>query len=373
MAPPSNEINQWRQDRWWLDDEYVSQYEHAISPDQVDCCVAAILRVFDEKWIQQDLPHKAYYEIFSRGSMPLNAIIGLGSDLIAVQNSAGFRKIMNGLRDPWNYDSAKLELAVAAMYRDAGYEIELHPKTRTPKEADLLTRLDGEEVFFEIKTLAESDETKNIRSFTTWLMSALGELIPPERDSPARQLNWRVELAPDIWNRSLKQVAQGEHVADFLSELNATISLHIDKGPGTFEIPGIGLFELAPASSLPECGVRTIINPANELSRIMRSRFRNALQQLPPNKPGVVVFRTEGILQESVSNTAVQSLFKAEAQNAAHVSAVIFLPVSYAVPQRWSPFKKFAVQNPCAQFPASNLRAFRTFVDLCGLVVFEPN
>jgi hypothetical protein len=367
-----DEVARWQADRWWRDEEYVQSYQLAVSPKFVDECVSAVLRVFNKKWVLSNLPHPAFFEVFSRGIMPLNAAIALGRNLLLVRNLPGFNHLARALRDPGNYESAKLELALAALYCDSGYEIALHPTTQKSKKADLLTRCACQEVLFEAKIVRESDESLALRAFTTHLATSLNRLLR-SGSGEMQNMHYQVRLDDQIAKSYAKRMATEPRLfAELVSQTSASIQHYLDRNTAHFVIPRIGDFIVAPKEAIPDSRIiGPPIDSHHELGRLLGSRLRGAIRQLDHDRAGIVVFRTAGILEELPSNTIVEAFLREEGQRAAHVSAIIFLPVFYWLPTRWSPFNGFAVVNPFGRFPASSLHAFRTLVDQCSLTLFD--
>lgn len=122
---------------------------------RVNECVLAVSRVFNEGWLESTKPHGAAYWLVSKGLDPLQFLIALGKDILATQDAAGFREVVRDLRNPDNYESARLELSLAALMREEGYDIQFHPRLLNGKSSDLVTTLDDEEVFFEVKILPD--------------------------------------------------------------------------------------------------------------------------------------------------------------------------------------------------------------------------
>jgi hypothetical protein len=152
------------------------------------------------------------------------------------------------------------------------------------------------------------------------------------------------------------------------------VTEHLERGDRDFRIPHFGSFAFRTKDVLPDSGVSSHnVGPSFEIKRIMQSRLHEAINQLPLDRPGLMVIRTAGTLEEGQSRLMVESFLKGKGNQASHVSGVIFLPVFYSLPCRWSHFKGFAVENPSARFPLSSLHAFRTIVEECDLSKIPSN
>ena len=101
------------------------------------------------------------------------------------------------------------------------------------------------------------------------------------------------------------------------------------------------------------------MDASSELRRVLRSHLNEAISQLHLDFPGIIVIQSPGDLEESLSRLIVTSMLSSMGSRAGHVSAVIFLPVTYWLPVRWAMFNGFAVVNTKATIQATELDAFR--------------
>ena len=81
------------------------------------------------------------------------------------------------------------------------------------------------------------------------------------------------------------------------------------------------------------------------------------------------VFRTAGEISPETSVPEIKRVLLESSEPSSHVSAVVVLPVTYSILERWSLFQGFAVENPSATVRASSLRAFEAFVRACEIEV----
>ena len=115
--------------RWWMEEQYSAVYGNSISPEQVNACVLAVSRVFTEAWLKTTKPHRAAFWLVSKGLNPLQFLISMGKDILATQNVRGFSELVRNLRNPDNYESARLELSIAALLREEGFAV-LNPRAK---------------------------------------------------------------------------------------------------------------------------------------------------------------------------------------------------------------------------------------------------
>src|SRR5262249_54273035 len=136
----------------------------------------------------------------------------------------------------------------------------------------------------------------------------------------------------------------------------------VKEGHLSFEIERVGTFVFDPTKGLKDSGVTSqFADSSFELRRILRSHLTEAVLQLHEDHPGVVIIQTSGELDESLSRVVVTGLLAGMGQTARHLSAVIFLPVTYWMPTQWAIFNAFSVLNPNAKVQAEELGAFKEF------------
>lgn len=364
----SKELTRWWTDPWWLDDQYASAYRESISVEQVNECVLAVSRVFNEAWLNATRPHRAAYWLVSKGLDPLHFLIALGKDILATKGARGFREVVRDLRSPDNYESARLELSLAALMREEGYGIQFHPKLPNGKSSDLLTTFDDEEVFFEVKILRASVIDDLLSDFTTWLGIIVDELVAQHGDCFADKSS-SIILEPHIADVfDSKSRLNREFHKEFAAQTKEEILRHLRAGDQDFYIPNVGTFAFRPKDVLANSTIAHHPVSSNvELGRILRGRLHGIVHQLPFDRPGIVVFRTPGDLDPSISQQAIQGSLDSLGSEGTHVSAAIILPVTYSFPQRWSRFKGFVVKNPRARTAVTSLCAYRTLISACGL------
>jgi hypothetical protein len=362
------ELVEWRQKQWWLTDEYIRVYEGKIPQEQINSAIDAVARVFNKKWAMSVDAHPVCFFLLQQGTDPLHFLISLGRNILAVQKSEGFGRVQKDLRDPGSYASASLELSLGALLREAGQEIEFRPKLANGRESDIVARSNGQEVFFEVKILRASEVTEALSEFTMWLWRTVDDSARSLGGSIA-EMHYEIDLdigLADTFGAGLK--ADLRFVNGFAEKTGTQIVENMRRGNLDFFIQDLGSFAFRPKEMLPNSTIiHRPVSPSAELGRILRSRFHGAIEQIPQDHPGVLVFRTAGNLEEDQARSVIEGFLRDEAGGASHISGVIIFPTFYSLPSRWSPFEGFAIENPSAQFPASSLQAFRTIVEECRL------
>jgi len=259
-------------------------------------------------------------------------------------------------------------LSIAALMREEGYGVRLYPKLPNGKSSDLAAQCGEEEVYFEVKILRESDIDELLCDFRDWLGRTVDELAV-QAGIPSAGKNYLISLEPSLADffAASSRANPGFHIG-FATEIRDVILGHLRNGDQDFHISNVGAFCFRASDILEHSTVTHYpVSAKVELNRILRGRLHGIAQQLPPDRPGIVVFRTPGDLDPSASHHAIQELLESMGPDGAHVSAVIILPVTHSFPQRWSRFHGFAVLNPRAGTPATSLKVYGTLIAVCGL------
>lgn len=124
----------------------------------------------------------------------------------------------------------------------------------------------------------------------------------------------------------------------------------VQEGNLSFEIERVGVFNFAPSTGTKNSSVTSAYADAGtELRRILRSHLTEAVVQLHKEHPGIVIIQSNGELDESLSRVIVTGMFAGMGVDSEHVSAVVFLPVTYWMPIPWAMFNPFIVYNPHAR------------------------
>lgn len=370
MMPVPKESTRWWRECWWMEEQYSTVYGNSISPDQVNVCVLAVSRVFTEAWLKTTKPHRAAFWLVSQGLDPLQFLVSMGKDILVTQNVPGFSELVRNLRNPDNYESARLELSIAALLREEGYGVRLHPQLQNGKSSDIVTQFGDEEVYFEVKILRDSEIDEILSNFRDWLGRTVDELtVQSEAGITFADNNYLINLEPSLADFfAINGRANPQFHTAFAAEIKDKILSHLRNRDREFCVSNVGTFRFQPKDVLEHSTItHHPVSTKVELNRILRGRLHGIAQQLPPDRPGMVVFRTPGDLDPRASQRAIRELLAGLGPDGAHVSAAIILPVTYSFPQKWSRFNGFAVLNPRAKTSATSLKAYRSLIAACGV------
>lgn len=366
MSNPYEILPPWFQNGWWLDEGYRTAIRELDGPDEFSSRIAAVAKVFNAGWQRERaLGHPASFWLFSQGTYSITFLSALGRDLIAVSKCHGFNAVRNGLRDPGHYDSTRLELSIGALLRDAGHDVRFQPSTQQGKLADIAALRNGQEVYFEIKVLREAEAGLISDEFVTWLGMTLDGLI---RERSA-ELNYEVWLTAELSDLFSKKRSEPEFHAALAEQIKAAVAEHLAQHRSEFSLAGVGRFAFRPKDALSNSSIGHFpVAPKVELGRILRGGLHGAMEQLPLDKPGIIVFRTPGQMDCDSAAQEIRSLLATEVARYAHVCGVIILPVVYSSNARWARFEPFLVPNPAAQTLAAELDSVKALMDTCGII-----
>lgn len=351
----------WWKDRWWAEEEYLRICEHAkISIAEVDAKIERVARVFNESWGRKYGLHPVHYWLFMKGAMPLQFLFGLGSDLECVEKCDGLRGVIKSLREPSGFESTLFELQLGAILAKEGHRISFHPRLPNGHEADFVAEKGEQRVFFEVKKLRESQSRVAASDFSTRLNWVLMDLTRPP-NGPLTDYYFTVELNPEL----LSSLGAGPEVDDhvingMLATVKEDVVSRVRGGELSFDISGVGFFAFDPAKGVAGSSITfQQRGVGTELKRIIQSHLTRAVKQLHTEFPGIIIVQSASELDDPLTQRVVAGMLSSLGSKAAHVSAVMFLPLLHALPRQWALFNAFAVANPNATVNATKLGAFQ--------------
>jgi len=342
-----------------LEDQYIRAIEGKISIADVDAKIEQVARIFDASWGARTGFHPVHYWLLSQGLEPLQFLIGLGSDLRTVDGSPGLSSLIRCLRQPREFESTLLELSLGAFLAASGHTIEFRPGLPNGKEADFLARKNSNSVFFEVKKMRESEAQVAASNFSSRLGFALTDLVRPP-DGPLAGFHYNVQLSSTLTTIFGAGPNVDGHLIDgLLAQATQQVLERVGQGELSFEMENVGSFTFEPGKGLKGSAITSYsMDASSELRRVLRSHLNDAISQLHLDFPGIIVIQSPGGLDESLTRLIVTSMLSSMGPRARHVSAVIFLPVTYWLPVRWAMFNGFAVVNTKAALQATKLDAF---------------
>lgn len=355
--PLTDEEIEWWKGRWWAEEEYSRTYRDRISVDEVDKSMRHLARVFNAPWARRVGIHPVHWALLGRGLLQFHFMVSMGRELALLNGSIRFRELTESLRSPTEFDSASVELAIAATLRAHCYEIEFHPPLPSGKSADLLATRGSEKVYFEIKKLRESQVQIAIDHFSRELMRLL-LAATDDHAGPLSGFRFDVRTGFELIEALRICWSDTQTVLNLAERAVIEAGHRVAAGVLSFDIFPIGHFSFF-RGDLQGSGISAErISTEEELQRVLRKRLPEAINQLHEQHPGIVVFHASGALDSGVAKPVIGELLRRPDSSAAHVSAIFFLPVIYPLPGPWSLFRAFSVKNDTASTPPDQLVAF---------------
>lgn len=363
------EWKHWADERWWLTEEYARIYRERINTSDLDRVICRVADVFSRHWQSKAHAHPVNYWLLSKGLAPLEFLYGLGVNLAAIEGCLRLPSVIRDLRHSGDYESAMLELAIAAHLQRSGHHVEFRPKLPNGRSSDFVTDSKGQTVYFEIKRLRESERQLAIRDLGNLLASTLIELTNSPTRPQIRGRHYEIVVDTAVFYGFGKS---RETDIKLIETVRQTIAQEIDSRleknlPLDFVIPSIGSVRISDAGQEGSSVMSPMPSPEAELDRIMRGHFLTGIEQLHPDHPGILIVQTPAELESKMSEAAIGDLFVNLRDQALHVSAVLILPVYNWMPQQWTLFRPFLVSNKYARIPVPNLAVFsdlRAFLDV---------
>lgn len=358
---------QWYGEKWWQEEQYRG-YLPNITPERVDAAIARVAELFGPKLSPDAQPHPAWMFLGPRGTLPLECLVELGSDLLDVEGCLRLPSIIRDLLVPSHFEGTRLELMLAAVLQRKDFCVEFRPELPSGKRSDLRVENGEQTVFFEVKRLSASETQESVSHLSTSLIFAVGEILQTKNPWPDMAgIGYEIELSDAINNllgtglESDGATIQGI-VAQVGTELNARILSQVP--PIIYDVAGVVRVRIGP--NIRNCLSGPTLSPIADLKRALTKFLRNVGEQLHPDYPGILVCQTGSVLDASITRLCVAPLL-ANQGTSRHASAVIFLPVYTSLPERFPIFPPFALPNPAATFPARDLSAYQALVGHFGI------
>src|SRR5271157_2516995 len=323
----------WYGEKWWQEEQYRG-YLPNVSPERVDAAVARVAELFGPELAPDAEPHPAWMFLGPRGTLPLECLVELGSDLIDMEGCVRLPSIIRDLLIPSHFESTRLELMLAAVIRREGFCVEFRPELPSGKRSDLRVGNGQQTVFLEVKRLSASEAQESVSRLSMALIIAVGEILRaiPWPDAPG--IGYEIELSDVVSNlmgaglESDAAIIQGI-VAQVGTELKARLLSEVH--PIIYEVAGVVRVRIGP--NVRNCLSGPTLSPIADLKRALTKFLRNVGEQLHPDHPGVLVCQTGSVLDASITRICVEPLLASQGQSR-HASAVIFLPVYTSLPER---------------------------------------
>jgi len=243
-----------------------------------------IRETFGENWLGQivsDRKHPLLYEILNLAPWTRFKLADFGDKLVEAKEIKNFYKLKQRLMSARDYYAAEAEFEILIMLKRAGLEVEI-PHESGKKIPDILAKIDGKEVCFEVTTMRDAYEWQ--AAFKT--LNALTFPFFPD---------FEIEFTGKI-HRILSTPRRKELIEKLKI---AAQKAKIEKIPVEVSEPGLIDFLFVPKGLHSEIqkwlqlkgfhgGIQGPPVHVDEVKRIKRAIYEKA-KQIPKDKPGVIV------------------------------------------------------------------------------------
>jgi hypothetical protein len=313
----------WWREEWWLRPEYCQAA--CIPLESVAAAFEKLKTVFPANWIrgvvEQRAPHRALQDLYAQGLLPFWALYPIGRDLIEVTGCPGYHRLVERLRTASDYTAACSELGIGALLHRKGYGISFSPRVLPSKVPDLLATKAAEEVCIEVKIVGESQRDQLISDLMQELSFALATLHD--------RFRYRICLAhdlPHIFGPDVKENVR--LIKAFVDRIVRRVqqAITLSELPCEIEIEGVALLQLSASGREGSSIESPEISEKNELRRLMRNAFLDAVDQLPAHTPGVVIVGLRFLPSTQLTAMVFRTLFDGEKEKYGHIAAVLLAP-----------------------------------------------
>ena len=171
--------------------------------------VSTLRKHFGTGWMPKNNPsHKILWLVRNFAyEMDVGLLVFWSNCISASEESAGFEKILKKTTNSDRFDSSIAELEIAGKLARNDCEVEFEP-TVGRKIPDLVCRYEGKEIFFEVKTLANSIQTKKVCQTQRSIYNACGSMYRVGQIRKAMSAP-RLEKVSDVLSKAAEEAASG--------------------------------------------------------------------------------------------------------------------------------------------------------------------
>lgn len=275
------------------------------------------------------------------------------------------RAVTADLQDVSKYESALLELEVAAHLKRSGHLIEFRPYLPNGRHSDFLASFGDQQVYFEIKRFRESDVQGALNYLGRAVYFALLDLTRESSESVLAGQRFDVELDTGLADLLGTNPDQDQAIIEGIKHKIVAEITEKAKENRTLDFIVPSIARVTTGDVVREGSRLTVpaVSSQTELRRFLRGHFLGAIEQIHSEHAGMIAVQTSGYLEHGVAGVALDGLFSQLGPRASHVCAVVFLPVFNWMPTTWANFKPFAVLNKSTNF----LRRISKHLRICSL------
>lgn len=340
MSETRRLVKWWAHEPWWEDGIYFRHLPGGL--ERVRAAVNSLSKHLNRNWwekVQRDGgPNIVAAHLIGKGLSRLAFIVNLGETLSALEKARGF---VAKVRDLKGHKSAAvlLELQVAKLFTDAGFVVAF-PKEGGSRSPDLIVEGEGGRLAVECKHLEREQ-------WEEWGDQLMRRLVHVTGLPPGLAVN--VELEPRLSEIRLQDKdCQGftAFIAEAICErtrssVAAAIARYQESPhllPMKFDVPGLGRGRLTKKTDGAGSSVTGFeISPVAQLRRILTNGLLRASEQLPADRPGLVVVQCDHMPEPYLAHLALDAAARADDARLGHVRALLILPLQYLLNDRRQP------------------------------------
>ena len=283
------------------------------------------------------------------GPLPLSNLVDLARDLREIRKNyiPKFNELLKCFKNKDQFFGARFDLWIIGNLLRLGWTI-TEPPTNGKKKADLQADKGSETSFIELKRLESSRTNKeifefedwirlSILRFTSWIPAELNIKLLPDCLETAKIGTRTVDIK--IWRKIADYIIK--HIRDDLNE----------KRWGPHVISGIAEYDLQPPLPNQNAGRGTFfgfqIDQEAEAEKIVQNAIVEAAEQLPKDRPGIVIIDTPFPMDEAFVKTTLSHI--ANPDQIKHIRAVI-LSFGFTVMPGKARYRISLVNNPYSNY-----------------------
>ncbi|HHT9113800.1 MAG TPA: hypothetical protein ACFYD0_10815 [Candidatus Wunengus sp. YC65] len=272
--------------------------------------------------------HPLFNDLFAEGKSYFEFLVALGSDLLDVGEADLMGDLYNRLKDTNNYEGAYFELRILAYLKRRGFSIQRHPPSGIgKKKCDIRVSKGSEVLFVELKNLLKPSEVNNnISSISYKLFHEVISEIPGS-------YMLHLELSEILCEKAKTKKGQRNlwsSIPMIVQQIKEHIAKRINNGEwGCHTVHGLAEYHLyqRQRGGLGGQGRFTglpLLQQA-EADKMFRNAVRDAVNQLPQDKPGILMVELPFFIDSYMIGCGLSSRFKKNKQKYKHLSAVILM------------------------------------------------
>lgn len=302
--------------------------------------------------------HPLFNYLFSEGKSRFEFWVALGRDLLDVGEADLMGNLYKRLKATNNYEGAYFELRILAYLKRRGFSIQRDPPSGIgKKKGDIRVSKGSEVLFVELKSLLKPSEVNNnISSISYKLFHEVTSGLPGSYMLHLELSKILCEKAKT--KKGLRNLWSS--IPGIVQQIKEDIVKRINNGEwGYHTVHGLAGYHLYQRQRAGSGGQGSFTGlpllQQAEAEKMFRNAVRNAVNQLPQDKPGILIVELPFFIDSYMIRCGLSSRFKKKKQKYKHLSAVILMHNRMEL-----------VRNPYAVQDVTNYAAVRDIFMLGG-------